>query len=587
MCWCDLAQRRVPPRSASSWRRTRPASWTGRSRATSIGCGSPPTGRMSSRASCRRCKVASSCPSRDQSSGAMRRDGGMRFERASMAWLNRRRLWTAAGVVALLTLSIVGAGAQITPNFRPPTMVPMMPIGPREPGFHAAPGDISNIPMGGGSNTGTLYRQGTSSATGKKRAAARQPSSPKVTKQVTSGSGSVGGASAGAAGSVPNEVLVELRGDPTAEVVNALVRRYRLALLERLAFRLTDSTILRLRISDGRAVPAVLRALQAGGAGVAVGANHRYVAVEEPSTPAPPDTPVRAEDPKPPAGDPAQYALAKLHLVEAQRVATGDKVPVAIIDSGIDSAHPDLAGAIAGEFDALGSQEVPHAHGTGVAGIVAAHGRLLGAAPGARILAVRALGAALKGAEGTTFNILKGLDWAAAQGARIINLSFTGPSDPLLARALAALRQKGAILIAAVGNAGPKSPPLYPAADPNVIAVTATDAADKLFPQANRGGYIAVAAPGADILVLAPGATYQLSSGTSFAAAYVTGIAALMLERRPGLDVDTLKKALQNSAKDLGPKGRDDQFGAGLADAYQALLAVDPSADASARTTRP
>ena len=160
------------------------------------------------------------------------------------------------------------------------------------------------------------------------------------------------------------------------------------------------------------------------------------------------------------------------------------------------------------------------------------------------------------------------------------------PADPLLARALAALHQKGTILIAAVGNAGPKSPPLYPAADPNVIAVTATDADDQLFALSNRGAYIAVAAPGADILVLAPDGAYQLSSGTSFAAAYVTGIAALMLERKPGLDPDTLKKALQNSAKDLGPKGRDDQFGAGLADAYQGILAVDPSADVSARATR-
>jgi subtilisin family serine protease len=285
-------------------------------------------------------------------------------------------------------------------------------------------------------------------------------------------------------------------------------------------------------------------------------------------------------------GDPAQYALAKLRLRDAQGLAKGDKIPVAIIDSGIDVKHPDLAGAVTGQFDALGSNEPPHAHGTAVAGIVAAHGRLLGAAPSVNLLAVRAFGAAAVGADGTTFNILKGLDWAAGQGARIINLSFTGPSDPLLARALAALHQKGTILIAAVGNAGPKSPPLYPAADPNVIAVTATDADDQLFSMSNRGAYIAVAAPGTDVLVLAPDGAYQLSSGTSFAAAYITGIAALMLERKPGLDPDALKKALQATAKDLGPKGRDDQFGAGLADAYQGILAVDPAADASARATR-
>jgi hypothetical protein len=505
-----------------------------------------------------------------------------------MGGLNWRRLQTIAGAVLILALTAAAASAQFTPNFRAPTMVPMMPIGPRDPGFHAAPGDISNIPMGGGSNTGAVYYQkGTSTGTSKKRAAARQPSSPKIIRQGTTGGGAGGGPSISATGFVPNEVLVELRGDPASLVVDTLLRRYRLALLERVAFRLTDSTILRLRISDGRPVTAVVRALQAGGAAAAIGANHRYVSAEEPVTPAPPDAPARPAEAKPSGGDPAQYALAKLHLLEAQRVATGDKIPVAIIDSGIDVSHPDLAGAIAGEFDALGSTEPAHAHGTGVAGVVAAHGRLLGAAPAARILAVRALGAAAVGANGTTFNILKGLDWAAGQGARIINLSFTGPSDALLARALAALRQKGTILIAAVGNAGPKSPPLYPAADLNVIAVTATDAADKLLAQANRGAYIAVAAPGADVLVLAPGAAYQLSSGTSFAAAYVTGIAALMLERRPGLDVDALKKALQSTAKDLGPKGRDDQFGAGLADAYQAIVAVDPSADASARATRP
>jgi subtilisin family serine protease len=505
-----------------------------------------------------------------------------------MGRLNWRRLQITVGAVALLMLTVAAASAQFTPNFRAPTMVPMMPIGPRDPGFHAAPGDISNIPMSGGSNTGTLYYQkGTSSATSKKRAAARQPSSPKIIRQGTTGGGAGGGPPISATGFVPNEVLVELRGNPSAQVIDTLLRRNRLALLERLAFRLTDSTILRLRISDGRSVAVVMRALQAGGAAAAVGANHRYVSAEEAAVPAPADAPAGTGQTKSGSGDPAQYALAKLHLLEAQRVATGDKVPVAIIDSGIDSSHPDLTGAIAGEFDALGGTEPPHAHGTGVAGIVAAHGRLLGAAPAARILAVRALGAAASGANGTTFNILKGLDWADGQGARIINLSFTGPSDALLARALAALRQKGTILIAAVGNAGPKSPPLYPAGDPNVIAVTATDAADKLLAQANRGGYIAVAAPGVEILVLAPGAAYQLSSGTSFAAAYVTGIAALMLERRPGLDVETLKKALQSTAKDLGPKGRDDQFGAGLADAYQAIVAVDPSADASARATRP
>jgi subtilisin family serine protease len=134
------------------------------------------------------------------------------------------------------------------------------------------------------------------------------------------------------------------------------------------------------------------------------------------------------------------------------------------------------------------------------------------------------------------------------------------------------------ILVAAAGNAGPKSKPLYPGADPNVIAVTATDADDKLFAMANRGAYVAVAAPGVDILMPSPGAGYWVSTGTSMAAAYVSGVAALVLERQPRLDGEALRKLLVATAHDLGPKGRDDQFGAGLIDAFQAIMALDAKA---------
>src|SRR5207248_7759125 len=112
-------------------------------------------------------------------------------------------------------------------------------------------------------------------------------------------------------------------------------------------------------------------------------------------------------------------------------------------------------------------------------------------------------------AESTTFSILKGVDWSVRQGARIINMSFAGPKDPSLSRSLKLAYDKGIVLIAAAGNAGPKSPPLYPGADPSVIAVTATDADDKIFAGANRGGYVSVSAPGVDILVPAPENGYQ------------------------------------------------------------------------------
>ena len=167
------------------------------------------------------------------------------------------------------------------------------------------------------------------------------------------------------------------------------------------------------------------------------------------------------------------------------------------------------------------------------------------------------------------------------QGARVINMSFAGPRDPSLERAFAAAVQKGIVLIAAAGNAGAKSPPLYPAADPNVIAVSATDANDRLFKASNRGAHIAVAAPGVDVLLPAPDATYQVTSGTSFSAAYISGIAALMLERNPALTPGDIRQILMTSARDLGPKGRDNSFGAGLADAYQALTAAGPATTAA------
>jgi subtilisin family serine protease len=133
------------------------------------------------------------------------------------------------------------------------------------------------------------------------------------------------------------------------------------------------------------------------------------------------------------------------------------------------------------------------------------------------------------------------------------------------------------VLIAAAGNAGPRSKPLFPAAYPNVIAVTATDADDKLFTGANQGRHNAVAAPGVDILLPAPERGYQVTTGTSFAAAEVSGIVALMLERKPDLGHEGVRKALTTTARDLGPKGVDPQFGAGLVDAYAAIRALEPA----------
>jgi subtilisin family serine protease len=364
-----------------------------------------------------------------------------------------------------------------------------------------------------------------------------------------------------------NEVVIELNGRPSQNEVDALAQRHQLNRIESQPMQLTDSTFFRWRIPDNRNVRDVIRQLGNDPAVRSVQPNYAFTLQQQPS---------QASLTTGVGGDAAQYAIGKLRLPQAHNITRGDKVLVAVIDSGVDRRHPELRGVVSDSFDALGGDEPPHAHGTGIAGTIAARARLMGVAPAASIIAIRAFGATDKGAESTSFLILKSIDYAVEQGARVINMSFAGPHDPAIQRLLAAARAKGVVLIAAAGNAGPNSPPLFPAADPNVIAVTATDSEDRLFSASNRGRHIAIAAPGVDILVPAPGASYQIQSGTSFAAAHVSGVAALLLERRPDLTPDAVRKILISTARDLGPRGRDDQFGAGLADAFNAIMVNEP-----------
>src|SRR5215471_1622967 len=279
----------------------------------------------------------------------------------------------------------------------------------------------------------------------------------------------------------------------TVAQVEDAVRSLGLTLIASENLAITQSIVMRFRITDGRSPRDIIRAL----------ASIQLIAIAQPNyiftfqqqgddaTPA-----SRGETG--PKGDAAQYILEKLKISDVHRMVRGTNVPIAVIDSEIDATHPDLEGVIAQRFSAVDAAEKPHAHGTGMAGAIAAHQRLLGTAPGARLLAVNAFSTTAASGEGTTFNILKGIDWSVRQGARIINMSFAGPKDPSLERALQAAYDKGIVLIAAAGNAGPKSPPLFPGAlSPYVIAVTATDVDDKLFANANRGKYISLAAPGA------------------------------------------------------------------------------------------
>lgn len=370
---------------------------------------------------------------------------------------------------------------------------------------------------------------------------------------------------------VAKEVLIEISGNPSDAQADELARRHRLTRVQSQNFPLTGSTFFRWRITDGRSVDAVVRELVAGG-NVKAAQRNNIFKLQQGATPAA----VKSE------GDPLQYALSKMRLPEAHALSVGADVTVAVIDSGIDVTHPELAGVITGTFDALNNGEGPHPHGTSIAGVIASHARLMGTAPSSHLLAIRAFGAQKSGAESTSFLILKSLDYALAKNAQVINMSFAGPHDPAIERGLAVAAAKGVVLIAAAGNAGAKSPPLYPAADRNVIAVSATDQSDQLFAQSNRGKYVAISAPGVDILSPAPDGKYQMSSGTSLSAAYVSGVAALMIARNPQISSADVRATLLSTARDLGPKGRDDQFGAGQADAFSAVSAISPAPVAAA-----
>ncbi len=357
---------------------------------------------------------------------------------------------------------------------------------------------------------------------------------------------------------LPREVLVTLQTGSSDADVFALAQDFGLDGQTLYQSPLLGTRIVRFRIPDTRTVAQVVQQL-GGDARVAIAAPHYvYTATQGAAKPLPIP----------------QYAPAKLKLDEAHKLARGKRVKIAVIDTAMDTAHPVFFGARIETFDALGGGGKAEAHGTAIAGIAAARSELSGVAPAADVVSVRAFTSeAGASAKSFTFAILKGLDWAVMSGARVINMSFAGPEDPILAKAIAAAEERGLILVAAAGNGGPKAKPAYPAAYSQVLAVTATDDRDGLYKDANRGRYIAIAAPGVDIIAAAPGGAYDVSSGTSLAAAHVSGIAALMLERNPALTSADVRAALTASAQKLKGKAGQDA-GAGVADAAAALAAV-------------
>ena len=358
-----------------------------------------------------------------------------------------------------------------------------------------------------------------------------------------------------------DEVVFQFAAGTTPQEISGIAQQFGLTIVEQQTIGTLSRAVYTFRIVNGQSVRGVIGRVEAAGLKIAAQPNYTYRPTQD------------RNNPNADLGDPAQYIVNKFHLAEVHRITKGDKVVIAVIDSEIDSNQPNLVGTVSDRYDAGCGATSPDSHGTGMVGAIASHGQLLGVAPQAKIIAICAFGGAGR-PQSSSIKIIKGLDYAIQHGARIVNMSFAGPADPALSQALQIAREKGILVIAAAGNAGPKSPPLYPGADPNVMAVTATDESDHLFSGANQGKYITVAAPGVDVLVPAPAGGVQLTTGTSVATANVSGVAALLIARKPSLKPEEIRAILFATAKHLGSQGINPQYGAGLVDPQKALEQV-------------
>lgn len=260
------------------------------------------------------------------------------------------------------------------------------------------------------------------------------------------------------------------------------------------------------------------------------------------------------------------FAWAEIHWKEALAPCARD-LKVGVIDTDIDQSHPVFAGRKIHRFDfsADGHGVSPNEHGTAVLSLLA--GGLSGGVPGlipdAEFFAANIFFYDERGEMAAdTLSLLKALDWMNNFGVKLVNMSFSGPSDELVAEAIGKLSKKGLVFVAAAGNEGPAAPPAYPAAYPQVIAVTAVTKDLRNYRYANRGDHIDVAAPGVGIWTAMPGGRAGYQSGTSFAAPYVTAI--LAVEPREMLRQE--KAALLESLPviDLGRQRRDPVYGRGL-----------------------
>lgn len=302
----------------------------------------------------------------------------------------------------------------------------------------------------------------------------------------------------------------------------------------------------------------------------------------------PPPAPVAAAAPARPVllpivADPVrdeQWQLDTFKATAAWRVSTGKGVTVAVVDSGVDSSHADLAGQVLPGIDLVDGtgtgQTDPVGHGTTVAGLIAGRnddGRgVAGLAPKAKILPVRVLDE--ENRYDDALIVAKGVRWAVDNGAQVVNLSLGGTGDsPALAAALDYAFARDVVVVACTGNLGSSAGKRvwYPAREPGVVAVAGLEReSDALWSGSITGPETVLSAPAAGITGARPGGFWRVQ-GTSFAAPLVAAAAALVRSHWPRMTAGDVVNRLINTARDVGASGRDDRFGFGVVDPVAAL----------------